>query len=75
LEVLQKPDGIVAGSENSGLGPGGILAQTDRAAVAVPPVLVDQAVEEVRGGASDFFKRSAVRLDDQFQSGQVTHRR
>ena len=73
-EVLQQPDGVVAGGEDPGLGPGGVLAQTDRAAVAAPPLLVDQAGQQVRSGAGELFQRGADGLGDQFQPGQVAHR-
>ncbi|GGX36334.1 hypothetical protein GCM10010341_67270 [Streptomyces noursei] len=73
VEVFQEPNGVVAGGEDPGLGLGGILAQANRAAVAAPPVLVDQVVQQVRGGAGDFLQRGTDRLGDQFQPGQVTH--
>jgi hypothetical protein len=44
-KVLQQPDGVAACGEDPALGTGGVLAQTDRAAVAAPPLLVDQAVQ------------------------------
>ncbi|MFF1703800.1 hypothetical protein [Streptomyces sp. NPDC058252] len=39
------------------LGPGGVLAQADRAAVAASPFLVDQVVQQVPGGAGDLLQR------------------
>jgi hypothetical protein len=74
VEVLQEPEGVVAGGEDPGLGAGGVLAQADRAAVAAPPFLVDQIVQQVPGGAGDFFQHGAYRLGDQLQAGQVAHR-
>jgi hypothetical protein len=73
VEVFQEPDGVVAGAEEPGLGLGGILAQADWAAVAAPPVLVDQLVKQVRGSAGDFLQRGTDCLGDQLQPGQVTH--
>lgn len=72
--MLQQPDGVVAGGVDPGLGPGGVLAQPDRTAVAAPPVLVDQTDQQMPGGAGHFFERGPHRLDDQLQSSQVAHR-
>ena len=72
-EVLDQPDGVVSGGEDPGLGAGGVLAQTDRAAVAAPPLLVDQAGQQVRSRAGQLFQRGADGLGDQFQPGQVAH--
>lgn len=74
VEVLKEAGGVVADGQNPGHGFGGVLAQADRAAVAEPPVLVDQLVEQVRGGAGGFFECGADRLGDQLQPGQVAHR-
>ncbi|WP_316746212.1 hypothetical protein, partial [Streptomyces sp. MK7] len=43
-------------------------------AVAEPPGIVDQLVEQVRGDACDFFECGADGLGDQLQAGQVTYR-
>ncbi|GAA1329307.1 hypothetical protein GCM10009647_067980 [Streptomyces sanglieri] len=74
VEAFQQPTGVVAGGEDPGLGPGGVLAQTDLTAVAAPPVLVDQAGQQVRSGAGHFFQHGTDGLGDQFQPGQVAHR-
>jgi hypothetical protein len=66
-EVFQEPDGVVSGGKDPGLGLGGVLAQADRAAVAAPPVLIDQLVQQMRGDAGDFFHCGADRLGDQLQ--------
>ncbi|GED83197.1 hypothetical protein TNCT6_02820 [Streptomyces sp. 6-11-2] len=72
-EAFQQPAGVVAGDEDSRLGPGGVLAQTDRPAVAAAPLLVDQADQQMSGCAGDFFQRGTDCLGDQFQPGQVAH--
>ncbi|MER7057773.1 hypothetical protein [Streptomyces sp. NPDC000351] len=74
VEVFKEPDRVVSGGEGPDLGLGGVLAQADRPAVADPPVLVDQLVEQVRGGTGAFFERGADRLGDQLQPGQVAPR-
>lgn len=74
VDVFQEPDGIVSSGKNPGHGLGGVLAQADRPAVAEPPALVDQPVEQVRGRGGYFFECGAYRLGDQLQPGQVTHR-
>ncbi|MFF7887570.1 hypothetical protein ACH40F_40025 [Streptomyces sp. NPDC020794] len=66
-DMLQQPARILASGVDPGLGPGGVLAQADRTVVAAPPLLVDQAVQQVRGGAGEFFKRCPHRLGDQLQ--------
>ncbi|WP_078937721.1 zinc ribbon domain-containing protein [Streptomyces virginiae] len=48
VKVFQKPEGIVSRGEDPRLGLGGVLAQADRSAVAEPPILIDQLVEQVR---------------------------
>lgn len=74
VEVLQEPDGVVAGGVDPGLRPARVLAQAERAAVAASPLLVDQGVQQVPGGAGDLLQRGTYRLGDQLQPGQVTHR-
>jgi hypothetical protein len=74
LEVLQQPVGVVAGGVDPALGPGGVLAQADRAAVTASPLLVDQAGQQMRGGTGEFFQRGPHRLGDQLQPGQVAYR-
>ncbi|MEU4586586.1 IS1182 family transposase [Kitasatospora aureofaciens] len=44
--VLEEVARTASHGEDPGLGPGGVLAQADRAAVAAPPVLVDQAGQQ-----------------------------
>ncbi|MFF2514464.1 hypothetical protein [Streptomyces sp. NPDC058086] len=73
VEAFQQSAGVVAGGEDPGLGPGGVLAQTDQTAVAAPPVLVDQAGQQVCSSAGHFFQRGPDGLGDQFQPGQVAH--
>jgi hypothetical protein len=73
-DVLQQPDGVAACGEDPGLGAGGVLARTDRTAVAAPPLFVDQAGRQVRSRAGRLFQRGADGLGDQLQPGQVTHR-
>ncbi|GAA1336881.1 hypothetical protein GCM10009647_079540 [Streptomyces sanglieri] len=73
VEALQQLAGVVACGQDPGLGPGGVLAQADRAAVAAPPLLVDQADKQVSGCAGYFFERGTDRLGDQFRPGQVVH--
>lgn len=72
--MLQQPAGVVAGGEDQGLGPGGVLAQADRTAIATPPLLVNQADQQMPGRTGHFLQRSTDRLGDQFQPGQVTRR-
>lgn len=74
VEVFQEPEGVVAGGPDPGLGLGGVLAQADRPAVAAPPLLIDQLVQQVRGRTGDFFECGADRLGDHLQAGQVAHR-
>ncbi|MFJ6433355.1 hypothetical protein [Streptomyces sp. NPDC091416] len=73
VEVFQELDGVVPGGEDSGLGLGGVLAQADRAAVAAPPVLVDQLVEQVRGAAGDLVECGTDCIGDQLQPGPIAH--
>ncbi|MFD4144439.1 hypothetical protein [Streptomyces sp. NPDC058572] len=42
-EVFQQPGGVAVCGKDRGLGAGGVLARADRAAVAAPLLLVDQA--------------------------------
>jgi len=74
-QVLEKPAGVRPGLVDPGPGPGGVLAQADRAAVAAAPVVIDQAFQRVAGGAGEFLQGGAHRLGDQLQPGQVAHRR
>jgi hypothetical protein len=75
VQVLEQPAGAPAGGEDSGLGPGGVLAQSNRAAVAAPPVLVDHPdQQQMPGGAGHLLQRGADRLGDQFQPRQAAHR-
>ena len=74
-QVLQQPPGVRPGVAHPGLGPGGVLAQADRPAVAAAPVVIDQAVQRLPGGAGDLFQGCPHRLGDQFQAGQVPHGR
>ncbi len=72
--MLQQSACVLAGREDPGLGPGGVLARTHLTAVAAPPFLVDQAGQQVPGRAGCLLQRGADRLGDQLQPGQVTHR-
>ena len=74
-QVLQQPAGVRPCLVHPGLGPGGVLAQADRPAVAAAPVVVHQAFERLPGGAGEFLQSRADRLGDQLQAGQVPHRR
>ncbi|MFC9429616.1 hypothetical protein [Streptomyces sp. NPDC056987] len=56
VEVFQEPDGVVSGGKDPGHGLGGVLAQADRSAVASPPVLIDQLVQQVRGDDGDLLQ-------------------
>src|SRR4051794_35221839 len=58
--VVATPAGVVAGGVDPGLGPGGVLAQPVRAAVAASPLLIDQAVQQVRGGQGEFLQRAHI---------------
>jgi hypothetical protein len=71
--MLEQSAGVLAGSEDPGLGPGGVPAQAHRTAVAAPPFLIDQIDKRVWGGAGEFFQRGAHSLGDQLEPGQVAH--
>lgn len=72
--MFQQSEGVGAGGVDPGLGPGGVLAQAHRAAVAASPLLAHQVVQQVRDSAGEFFQSSPGRLGDQLQPGQVVHR-
>jgi hypothetical protein len=74
-QVLQQPAGVRPGLIDPGLRPGGVLAQPDWPAVAAAPVVIDQPGQRVAGGAGELLQGRAHRLGDQFQPGQVPHRR
>jgi hypothetical protein len=73
-QVLQQPAGVRPGVVHPGPGPGRVLAQADRPAVAAAPVVAGQAFQRVDGGAGEFLQCGADRLGDQLQAGQVPHR-
>lgn len=53
VEMFQEPDGVVAGGVDPGLGPGGVLAEADRADAewaVIRPLLPVPAWLEGRGG-------------------------
>jgi hypothetical protein len=60
-QMLQQPAGVIAGGVDPCLGPGGVLAQAHRAAVAASPLLLDQAVQQVRSGPGEFIQRGPPR--------------
>ncbi|WP_233533955.1 hypothetical protein [Kitasatospora sp. SolWspMP-SS2h] len=70
-EVFEWAAGIFTGGVDPDLGPGGVLAQAHRTAVAAAPVLSDQAVQCMVGGAGDFLQGRAHYLGDQFEACQV----
>lgn len=74
MEMLQQLEGVIAGVGDPGLGPGGILTQPDRTAVAASPLFIHHAGQHVWGGARDLLQRGSHRLGDQLQPGQVAHR-
>jgi hypothetical protein len=67
-QVLQQPPGVRPGVVQA-------LAQADWPAVAAAPVVIDQAVQDMAGGAGELLQCRADRLGDQLQAGQVAHRR
>jgi hypothetical protein len=74
-QVPGQPPGVSPGLVHPGLRPGGVLAQPDRTAAAAAPVVTGQAGQRVAGGAGDLFQGGAHGPGDQFQPGQVPHRR
>jgi hypothetical protein len=73
--VLRQPAGVRPCLVYPGLGPGRVLAQAGRPAVAAAPVVARQAGQRVPGGAGELLQGRAHRLGDQLQAGQVPHRR
>ncbi len=63
--------GVLAGLFEAGRGAGGLLAQANRAAVALGPLLADQRIEQRRFIAGELLERGADRLADQLERGQV----
>jgi hypothetical protein len=72
-QVLDQPAGIRPCLVDPGLGPGGVLAEAGRPAVAAAPVVTGQAFQRVAGAAGEFLQGGADRLGDQLQPGQVPH--
>src|SRR5204862_7892503 len=72
-QVLQQQPGVRPCLVDPGPGPGGVLAEADRAAVTAAPVVTGQALQRVAGGAGELLQGGTDRLGDQLQPGQVPH--